>query len=199
MDFRFKSNLLLPALTITLGCALFGSRAAPAVSTMLPPELSASGYLQVGEEAIRVPVENSRDYFWVGERVPLIQKNLEFFVGLMESDHGEAQIFAVPRITWDGQGTAWVTEQDELVFGVPSYTVRGSFYLRPGEWLTVLDEDEDSYLALCSRYGKEFPIVLRKNTDGLRLRGGSPRQHGAKGDPAARSARDDGPHPGRDQ
>lgn len=137
------------------------------VRVMLPVQLSDKGYLQVQDQSISIEIPRRADVFQVGDRLDLIQKNQLYYVAMAQREHADPELVAVRRIRTDGQGTAWVTQQKDLIFGIDTYADEGRFYLRPTEILAVLQETEMDYLVLCERNDIEFALAIPKDTIGL--------------------------------
>lgn len=133
---------------------------------MLPVQLSDLGYVQVQERSVSVRIPRRQQSYQVGQRLLLIQKNQNYFVAMTRDDDTNPALIAVRR-QLGGQGTAWVTAQNDLIFGTPTPSETGLFYLRPTEVLPILRETDEEYLVLCERNELEFALAIPKSTPGL--------------------------------
>ncbi len=139
----------------------------PESGLMLPIELSDKGYLQIANTAVSIRIPSTERVYGIGDSLPLIQKNQRYFVGLAQFEDGFKQLIAVRRVLQNGQGTAWVTEQNDLIFGTEMRSEMGLFYLRPSETLPIVGETEETYRILCERKGYTFSLNVLKGTEGL--------------------------------
>lgn len=143
------------------------SAASKTSSTMLPVEISDIGYVEINKKNIKVSVNDAEVQFEVGERMPLIQKNQRYYIALLTYDNGYTDLVAVPRTLGNGQGSAWVTREGDLIFGSNTSSAFGRFYLRPHEILPIVFEDDESFTVLCERNGHAFSLDIAKSTRGI--------------------------------
>lgn len=164
----FRSNrALFPAALIALGVSTTDAGAAKkAVGSMLPVELSDIGYVEIEKKDQSVPVNDAEMRFEVGERMPLIQANKRYYIALRPHDNGQADLVAVRKTLGNGQGSAWVTKENELIFGSNTPAASGLFYLRPSEILPIVFEDDETFLVLCERNNHVFSMEIEKSTQG---------------------------------
>ena len=169
------------AFFVRIGCSLlcllslsFTAQGAPQrVRTSMAPVLtpahtSEDGYLEVTGRSVWVPVANISRSLQVGQLTPMLQRNQDFYIGLFLYDDGYAEMFAVPRILSDGSGSAWVTQEHELMFGRRTETRAGRFFFSPTEFLPIIDETDTEYVVTCSRFGRTFPLRVSKQLTGIR-------------------------------
>jgi len=129
---------------------------------------SAQPYLHVSDSfAIEVP-DRQRVYH-IGDRLPLFQKNQRYFIARIEDTFEGAMLCAFPRINGDGQGTAWVTKEKQLIFGVRTHSCNGKFYFKKSEDLRLLDETDDAYVLAVERHGRTVSLRVPKPSKKLSL------------------------------
>jgi len=165
---HFRSNrALFPAALIALGVSTIDAGAAKkAAGSMLPVELSDIGYVEIEKKDLSVPVNDAEMRFEVGERMPLIQANKLYYIALLTHDNGHVDLVAVRKTLGNGQGSAWVTKEGELIFGSNTHSASGLFYLRPSEILPIVFEDDETFLVLCERNNHVFSLEIEKSTKG---------------------------------
>ena len=134
---------------------------------MLPTELSDIGYIRVVQKGVFVPVQNINDVHGIGDRLPLVQKNQRYYIALREYEDGYIELSAYPRVNFSGEGTAWVTQQKDLIFGADSESSFGRMFLRPSEVLPITAVGDDHYVVTCERYERAFSLRVPKLTVGV--------------------------------
>lgn len=135
---------------------------------LTPSHTSDMGYIEVTGRSVWVPVANIGRNLQIGQLKPMLQRNQDFFIGLYLYDDGYAEMFAVPRILPDGSGSAWVTQEHEIMFGRKTETKAGRFFFTPTEFLPIIDETEGEYVVTCERHNRSFPLRLSKQIAGIR-------------------------------
>lgn len=134
---------------------------------ILPAHSSAIGYLKATTNKISIIVPDLEKWFEVGEVAPLLQKNQRFYIGLHESENGYTRIYAIPRVNQRGEGTAWITQENEVVIASQIASQTGRFFLRASELLPIVGETDGYYVATCERYGRLFQLSLPVDQPGL--------------------------------
>jgi hypothetical protein len=167
MNFRSKSDVYLPVLIALATFAMDAKAVKKSSSTMLPVELSDIGYVEIKKKNVKISVSDADVQFEVGERMPLIQKNQRYYIALVTYDNGSIDLVAVPRTLDNGQGSAWITKEGELIFGSKTDSAFGRFYLRPGEILPIVFEDDETFMVLCERNSNVFSMEIPKSTKGV--------------------------------
>ena len=144
-----------------LGSALPSQGAIRPVSVVSEPSdgFHAEYLLKLTSE-ISVPVEDAGETFDVGRTLELIDINHRYYVAKV-SDGIESRLVAVPRLTSSGQGTAWVTNEKELIFGSRTRSLDGFMLLRRNERLHLVGEEGDSQLTVVlERFGRSVELEL---------------------------------------
>ena len=169
MSFRSFANIgwLIAALVLTTNTfALSPVQTGPG-GVILPAHSSRIGYLQATSNTTSIIVPDLKKWFEVGDVLPLLQKNQRFYVGLYEAEDGYARVYAIPRLNEKGEGTAWVTQEKEVVIASQVKSQTGRFFLRPSEFLPIVNHEAGFFTATCERYGRLFQLRLPVDQPGL--------------------------------
>ena len=151
-----------------LGTLTHGATTGPG-GVMLPAHPSSLGYLKVTENrSVPVNIPDLRRWFEIGEIAQLLQKNQYYYVGLFEFEGGFTDICAIPRVSREGEGTAWITQEKNVVIGTEVRSEPGRFYLRPSEYLPIVREEGNEYTVTCERYGHMFQLKLSRSLPGIK-------------------------------
>jgi hypothetical protein len=123
---------------------------------------SITKLLRVKEE-FALPVGNVEILQLTGDQMLLFDINAEYFIGI-EQDVIEPvnRLVAFPRVT-GGEGTAWVTNEKQLIFGTKATSCAGAIVLRRNEVLKVVDETGASYTAIIERFGRQMQLEISKS------------------------------------
>ncbi|MBN1268305.1 MAG: DUF4388 domain-containing protein [Kiritimatiellae bacterium] len=133
--------------------------------TNLPP--SVTHQVRVTEYGVMVPIRDFRRTCTTGMRLPLFQENEYFYIARVSTLEFGEQLCAFPKVDSLGVGTAWVTNEKLLIFGIPTRTVPGRFFLMKNDALPILDENETEYITLLERYGERIAFSIPRSVAGI--------------------------------
>ena len=151
---------------LSLGLLMFVTETAlagvPPVSVVNSPygDRAAKFLVRLSEE-VAVPIEYAGDVFDVGDSLLLFDVSQKYYVALV-SDGIEQRLVAVPRLSSSGQGTAWVSNEKELLFGARTRSVGGMMYLRRNEALELVNETATQMTVVIDRFGRRIELILPK-------------------------------------
>lgn len=158
------------------GCFSFTIAVLISAACLLPRQTSAAadyeGVAQILSPKAFLRVERIKNaQFSVGTSLPLIQKNDDYFIAEGKRPGGDATLVAFRRVDAQNRATAWVTDQNMLIFARESEPVRGRLYLRKGENLPVLSYGDDREAVLeVTRYGRTVTYPVSTRTKGVLFR-----------------------------
>lgn len=159
----------LAAIGVWAVCPLHGQQTNRAVMDT-PPDVTVVGYLRVTAPSIGIPIPERPISYDIGDRLALFQESRNYYIARTFSlETGEA-LTAFPKQTSQGQGTAWVTGEQLVIFGLPTPSVPGVFYATRGESFPVLYVTDTHYTVLIEKHGWDVIYDLPRNIDGLTYR-----------------------------
>jgi len=135
--------------------ALTGTNAVAVVTNEMPK-------LEVETDDLWIPIEDLQLTFDIGKQLALFQQSDDYYVAIVEYEDDTPGLCAVPRVHARDQGTAWVTHEKYLFFGVRTRTCEGRFYFNKGEKLPVVLETNNLYHVQVERYGRIVELELPK-------------------------------------
>ncbi|MFH0907945.1 MAG: DUF4388 domain-containing protein [bacterium] len=136
--------------------AVTGTNVASVATSELPS-------LVVEAENLWIPIEDLQLTFDVGKQLALFQQNDNCYVAIVLYEDDPPGLCAVPRVYARDQGTAWVTNEKYLFFGVRTRSCDGRFYFIRGEKLPVVFETRKLYRVQVERYGRVVELELPKS------------------------------------
>lgn len=153
---------LLFALSLMLG-------AEPTAASLSAVAEPGKPYLRVEKPAafIRIPDRNLT--FRVGQRLPLFQKNQHYYIAIVSTGDKGHELCAFPRVGRKGRGTAWVTDEKDLIFGLRTSSCKGRFFFRLDEELRVFGESESDYRVEVARHDRQVLVRIPKSVKGIVL------------------------------
>ena len=159
----FAQLRILPALMALLaGATVLGE-----VESSLSPTLPLPGLLPLYTKAlrftneVRLRVESPDVQYQIGEQLLLFDVNSDYFVGIREDqDRGMNELVAFPRISETGDGTAWITNEKQLIFGTRVRSTEGVLIIRRGETMPIIQEGSQSLTLLFQRFGRQARITV---------------------------------------
>ncbi len=119
--------------------------------------------LEVGTDDLWIPIEDQQLTFDIGKQLALFQQSDDYYVAIVLYEDDSPGLCAVPRVHARDQGTAWVTHEKYLFFGVRTRSCEGRFYFNKGEHLPVVLETNNLYRVQVERYGRIVELDLPKN------------------------------------
>ena len=135
--------------------ALTGTNVAAVVTNEMPK-------LEVETDDLWIPIEDLQLTFDIGKQLALFQQSDDYYVAIVLYEDDTPGLCAVPRVHARDQGTAWVTHEKYLFFGVRTRTCEGRFYFNKGEKLPVVFETNNLYHVQVERYGRIVELDLPK-------------------------------------
>ena len=136
--------------------AVAGTNAAAVVTNELPK-------LEVETDDLWIPIEDQQLTFDIGKQLALFQQGDDYYVAIVPYEDDEPGLCAVPRVHARDQGTAWVTHEKYIFFGVRTRSCEGRFYFNKGERLPVVLETNNLYRVQVERYGRIVELDLPKS------------------------------------
>lgn len=113
---------------------------------------------------VRLRVESPNVQYQVGDQVLLFDVNSECFIGIRRDEQlGVNELIAFPRLDETGEGTAWITNEKQLIFGSRTRSSEGVLVIRRGEILPVVQQASQTFTVLFRRFGREATITLPRN------------------------------------
>lgn len=110
----------------------------------------------------------------VGEQFLLFDINAEYFIGIIRDDFAPVnQLVAFPRFG-SSDGTAWVTNEKQMIFGARTRSCAGSLLLRKGEVLPVVGENSRTFTVMMQRFGREVSLEIPKSSPSIALQTAPP-------------------------
>ena len=159
----FAQLRILPTLmALLVGTTVFG-----AAESSLSPTLPLPGLLPLYTKAlrftneVRLRVESPDVQYQIGEQLLLFDVNGDYFVGIREDeDRGMNELIAFPRVSETGDGTAWITNEKQLIFGTRVRSTEGVLIIRRGETMPIIQEGSQTLTLLFQRFGRQARITV---------------------------------------
>lgn len=146
---------------------LVGTTVLGEVESSLSPSLPLPGLLPLYTKAlrftneVRLRVESPDVQYQIGEQLLLFDVNSDYFVGIREDlDRGMNELVAFPRISETGDGTAWITNEKQLIFGSRVRSTEGVLIIRRGETMPIIQEGSQTLTLLFQRFGRQARITV---------------------------------------
>ncbi len=144
-----------------------GATALGAAESSLSPTLPLPGLLPLYTKAlrftneVRLRVESPDVQYQIGEQLLLFDVNVDYFVGIRaDEDRGINELIAFPRISETGDGTAWITNEKQLIFGTRVRSTEGVLIIRRGETMPIIQEGSQTLTLMFQRFGRQARITV---------------------------------------
>ncbi len=157
--FAHLRNAAVILLTSTAVLAQSESTLAPRLSLPELPPLYTKALRFTNE--VRLRVESPDVVYQVSDQLLLFDVNAEYFIGVRRDEVNKVnELVAFPRINEVGEGTAWITNEKQLIFGSRTRSCNGVLMVRRGETLPILHEGSQTVTVLFERFGREVMMTL---------------------------------------
>jgi hypothetical protein len=167
MKMRFEMRINCASLTLAAGLAAAIFCPGAAATQAAGAGVETFSVLRAESKPVAVPVADRNMTFATGHRLPLLQKNAKWFIGLVTHPNGALEICAIPRFNSRGEPTAWVTRELEMVMAQPVRTGRGVFEISPYDTLPVRADTSDTYAVALKHGEREVLLMVSKALRGI--------------------------------
>lgn len=111
-----------------------------------------------------VAVANDQAFHDVGDRELFFDINPDYFISIVPDEVAPVnRLVAFPRLTMAGDGTAWITNEKQLIFGSRTWSCAGALLVRSTEMLPILGESKTSYSVSIERFGRQMRLDISKS------------------------------------
>ena len=140
-----------------------------AVSLLFDP--AAAAYLDqlvVSGPRASVQLRNPSVSLTTGDSLPLFQQNENYFITLVNTEYDGLRLCAFPLTQPKGR-VGWVTPEKRLVLADTASSCEGIIYLRQGEALPIIGQNDTEYEVLIERSGRWAPLRIPRNSPNIKV------------------------------
>ncbi len=128
-----------------------------------PARLPATSNVLRAVKTFTLEIEDADMAFDVGASLLLFDISPDFYVGIVRDEGARMnKLVAVPR-TGGGEGTAWLTNEKQIIFGRRTRSCAGLVFIRKNETMPITAESADSYSAILERYTRRMRCDIPKS------------------------------------
>ncbi len=124
--------------------------------------VSYTNVLRVVEE-FSLPVPNADVSHGIGEQSLLFDINPDYYVAIVKDDFAPVNKLVAFARSASADGTAWITNEKQLIFAKRVSSSPGRILIRRGEVLPLLDENARAYLVMIERFGRQVTMEIPKS------------------------------------